>query len=321
MTAVNPYYEETTYFLSRRIAFRKFLLTPSSKKINNIIGYCIAVAAKKFNIDIYNYVAMSNHLHMVAHDHDATLPFFLADVHRNIAKCLNAELKRFGTFWDSSKPGETMLPTTEDVLDKMLYTMLNPVKAGLVEKHQHWPGLISKPSDFSKTLVFKRPRSYFGLSQKQKNKRLLNKKGRIKDYKAQRVSKLPDTIELKLKIPPGFAHLDEEVFKELLLKEMRSRESEIKIERKGKPVLGRRNVIRMNPFSEPKSKPKKSSLNPRVAGKNKEIYIMTQVMIKNFRIDHGTARLSYKGGDRETEFPYGTFAMRIHHNVNIKGFS
>ena len=102
---------------------------------------------------------------------------------------------------------------------------------------------------------------------------------------------------------------------------MKTGEDEIKILRKGKPVLGRRRVIKTNPFSEPQNKAKRNSLNPRIAGKDKNIYIMAQAELKNFRIEHGKAREQYRDGDRETEFPYGTFAMRIHHKVNIKGFS
>jgi len=46
-------------------------------------------------------------------------------------------------------------------LAKAVYTLTNPVAAGLVTEHHHWPGLISALGRMASPRVFKRPFGFF----------------------------------------------------------------------------------------------------------------------------------------------------------------
>ncbi|MBN2723152.1 MAG: hypothetical protein JXR95_03670 [Deltaproteobacteria bacterium] len=83
---------------------------------------------------------MSNHSHLIYEDGDGDAPVFTAELHRNIAKFMNTNLKRKENFWSSDKPSLPVLGDNNDTLMKIVYTMLNPVKAGLVHLPSLWPG-------------------------------------------------------------------------------------------------------------------------------------------------------------------------------------
>ena len=69
-----------------------------------------------------------------------------------IAKCMNVVLGRWGVFWEPESYSGVQLIEDQDVLEKMLYTLVNPVEAGLVRWGDEWPGF---SPDFS-------PDSYCG---------------------------------------------------------------------------------------------------------------------------------------------------------------
>jgi len=295
MSLVNAYYPDTTYLLTRRIKDRYFYLTPKHDDIAPMIGYAMAYAAKKHNITVFAYSGMSNHTHLTVHDNEGNLPLFMRDMNRMIAVYIN---KKFGfteNVWSSQKPGFTILPETQDVMNKILYTLLNPVQAGLVDNHVNWPGLMMKPRHIlKKSVVFKRPKQHFS-----KN------------------TKFPKEVELKIGVPEGFKDITKESYVQYLQEKLKENEKDIKLARGNKKFLGRRGVKKFHHKYQPETNPGKRKLNPRVAGKNREILIMWKIAIRNFRLAYREAWEEYKAGNRNVLFPYGTYKMRIEHNVNV----
>ena len=132
----------TTYFVTRRCSEQRFFLNPSPKT-NAIFAFCLAWAAKVYGIQLHAFCVMSNHWHAVLTDPYGRLPQFMEHVHKYVAKCLNLSLMRQESLWSSHGYSAVVLPTEVEVLDKMVYTLGNPVKAGLVQKARDWPGLSS----------------------------------------------------------------------------------------------------------------------------------------------------------------------------------
>ena len=120
-----------------------------------IFTYCLAIAAEKYGILVHAITVLSNHSHIICSDPQGRLPEFMGDLHKLVAKCLNASMGRWENFWASEKPSAVALEKEEDVWDKLVYTACNPVAAGLVAKAEKWPG----PVAFfpGKTLHAKRP--------------------------------------------------------------------------------------------------------------------------------------------------------------------
>jgi len=75
--------------LTRRVRQRVLLLRPS-KKTNQLVGYVLAVFARKYGIKIMAVDVLSNHWHVVVHDPDGNVVEFQRDCHQFIARGLNA---------------------------------------------------------------------------------------------------------------------------------------------------------------------------------------------------------------------------------------
>ena len=58
-----------------------------------------------------------------------------------MAKAVNASLGRWENLFATEQPSAVRLEHPDDVIDKMLYTLLNPVESGLVKQAEKWPGL------------------------------------------------------------------------------------------------------------------------------------------------------------------------------------
>ncbi len=83
---------------------------------------------------------MSTHLHLVVTDENGVLPSFLQFFHRIVA--LGAKVLRAweGPVWDHEPTSVVRLTTREAVVEKIAYTLANPVAAGLVRHAHEWPG-------------------------------------------------------------------------------------------------------------------------------------------------------------------------------------
>ena len=147
--------------ITRRCTQRQFLMRPD-RETNNAFIYCLAVAAERYGIRVLFTVAMSNHHHTGIEDPDGNYPAFLEHFHKLFAKCQNALRGRWENFWSSEQTSVVRLADPDDVVDKMVYALTNPVKDKLVEKAHHWPGASSLDALMhGKTLVASRPRHFF----------------------------------------------------------------------------------------------------------------------------------------------------------------
>jgi hypothetical protein len=146
-----------TYQITRRATQRQYLLRPD-EKTNQIILYCLAEAALRFGIEIHVWVAMSNHYHVVLFDMYGCLPAFLRHLNQMCAKALNARWSRSENLWSTEQPSAVHLVEDSDVLDKSVYSLVNPVAADLVERVADWPGVSSWSAHLDgKPIVIKRP--------------------------------------------------------------------------------------------------------------------------------------------------------------------
>jgi putative transposase len=125
--------------VTRRCTQRQFLLRPD-RDTNNAFIYCLAVAAKRYAIDVLDFIQMSNHLHDEIYDRHGNAPAFYEHFHKLLAKCMNAMRGRWENFFSSEQVCVVRLETRDDVIDKLVYIASNPVKDGLVERVDEWPG-------------------------------------------------------------------------------------------------------------------------------------------------------------------------------------
>ena len=150
------------------------------------------------------------------------------------------------------------------------------------------------PNQLGKTLVIKRPKTYF-----------------------RQDGPMPASVELVFHKPPHFDHLSMEEYRALVARRLRAKEDELIAQRRaeGKRVLGRRRVLRQSHEDSPRSREPRRVRRPRLAAKSLWRRLEAIRRLKDFIKAHAEALAVWRSGDRNVEFPYGTYAMRVIHGV------
>jgi REP element-mobilizing transposase RayT len=264
---------------------RLHLLKPTSLT-NQILGYVLARAASRSGVLLHSYCFMSSHYHLVLTDPEARLPAFMEDLDSLISRAINASYGRWGYVWECGSYGATLLDSPTDILDACVYTLANPVKAGLVRRSRQWPGLCSRPSQIGETLEFERPNHFFSKQGQQ-----------------------PDALQLRLVKPPGFASSAE--FGQQLGAALTEREDALAAT--GMRPLGRARLRKLNPLSAPTTWAPHRALRPRFAAKTPGRLQVLVARLGAFLAEHQAALLAWRDGHREALFPEGTYLMRVRH--------
>ncbi len=254
---------------------------------NESFIYCLAVAAEKYQIDVLFTVAMSNHHHTGIVDNHGNFPAFLEYFHKFFAKCMNAHRGRWANFWSSEQTNAVRLVSPEALLDKLIYSVCNPVKAGLVERAKDWPGVSSlKEMLGCQKLSAKRPEHFFRPN-----------------------GGIPKEATLRFVRPPGFEHLSKEEWCQLLRERVAQREKQHRGELSAlkRRVLGVRKVERQAWWQRPKSKEPRRKLVPQVASKNKWRRIEALLQNRSFLSAYKSARTALKAGTTDVLCPPGTY--------------
>jgi REP element-mobilizing transposase RayT len=265
------------------------LLRPS-KLVNQVFMYCLAVAAEKYEVDICSVCVMSNHWHAVIYDRDGRYPEYLAWVHRMTAKCINASLGRWENVWAAEQPSMVRLEEDVDVIDKIVYCLTNPVKAGLVRSHRQWPGVILGPESWGREIRTRRPRLIFG-------------EGGIS----------PEEAVITLKRPPIQSSLSDENLRGKLQEEVAAETKRLvqKMKRKGRSFLGRIGVLQQRPTDRPRSGHRRRGFHPQVAAKNRWRRVEALRRLRSFLEAYRAAFAQWRAGVKGVIFPAGTYALRF----------
>ena len=298
MTLPRRIIEGKTYMVTRRCTQRTFLLAPS-RHVNHVFEYSMAYAAEKYDIALHAFVVMSNHFHMLLTDKYANLPKFMHSLDRTVAAAMNSKYGRWENFWAPGSYSMQELRTYKDVIYKLEYILLNPVRARLVQRPGHWPGLTSVNIGFGEKRTVKRPDWFF------------NKKG-----------KLPKEVTWRLVKPPMFRRtrcrdLDQEVRERV---ERRAKELVKEVRAKGGKFLGKKKVLKIRPLSRPWTRERRRGLSPRVSAKAKEERLKALSDLYEFHRKYRKALKRWLSGDRKVVFPCGTYKMRVFFHVACEPF-
>jgi hypothetical protein len=283
-----PIVRGATSLVTRRISQRQFLLKPS-ELTNRIFGYCLAYASLRTGILIHAVMVMSNHYHLVVTDPEGVLPSFMERLNKLVAKCMNASLGRWENLWATEPPSYVRLIGADAILDKIAYTVANPVEAGLVERGAEWPGVVHyKPGSFR----VKRPPVFF-----------------------RPEGGMPDELVLEI-VPPPLEGMTPDEATRAVAGAVRAREEALRQQarRQGRKFLGAHAVLRQKVLAGPTTPEPRRVLSPQVATRNKWLRIEALTRNRAFVVAYRDALARWKI-DRTVEFPAGTFAMRLRHQV------
>jgi len=275
--------------ITRRCAQRQFLLRPS-KEVNQLFLYALAYAAERFSIDVHAFCVLSNHYHLIVTDRGGELPEFLHWLNGTVARALNAYHGRWENFWAPGSYSAVELVEQKDVIEKILYVLVNPVAAGLVSDAAEWPGLRSSPRDIGERLEVERPRFFF-----------------------RQNGSLPDCVALNI-TRPGAVRDSDEAFARLVESRLIAKETQVRanLANQQRKFLGKRDVLEQSIYERPKNPEPRRRLNPRVACRDKWNRIEALKKYQEFLKQYRLALRSFCEGLRDALFPRGTYWMRVH---------
>ena len=283
--------------ITRRVRSRQFLLHPC-KNTSQIILYIVAVVASRYAIEIHSLVVLSDHWHLTITDPEGRVCDFTRDCHSTIARALNAEYGDVESLWASRQTSHVICEEPGDLVDKIVYSMVNPVKAGLVAHGRSWPGIRkawpSKPMTVQRTGTF---------------------------FRNANDEAWPETVVLEFARPPGYEELDDEQLAGMIDEAVLTREKEHRqdVGRRGERFLGRRNVLRQSRYDTARSREETFGLSPRVACKDRarriERLARNRVWLEAYKL----ALEKWREGDRTVTFPHGTYKMRVLHGARCAG--
>ena len=292
-----------TLAVCRRNTQQTFFLTPC-RKVNQAYLYLLGYTAEKYGIDLHAFCAMSNHHHLNLTDPRGNLPDFCQNFHSLLARCLNNHYDRSENFWSGAasynacllgiKGEADIVEYAHDSLQKMIYTIVNPVRAALVNEARKWPGANSIHYRFGQTVEFERPDWFF------------RAKG-----------PMPAKSQITLVQPPGWEHLSGHEMDTAVRQATWERTLEIRRELKadGRKFLGAHTVLRQNPFTTLGPKPAEHKPIPHVASSDPKRRKQLKELLRNFRAEYKAALRAFLDGDRDAVFPHGTYHMHRRYNV------
>lgn len=297
MTLARPVYPRSTSMTTRRCTQRQYLLRPDAET-NNAFLYCLIVAAQKYQIDVLDFVQMSNHLHDGIYDRHGNGPAFYEHFHKLLAKCVNALRGRWENVFASEQVCVVRLEGTEELIDKLVYIATNPVKAGLVERVDEWPGASGYHAFVEgKVLRAKRPRHFFSEH-----------------------GTMPEEVSLRLRIPPELG--DHDVIVAAVKARVRQveRAEARKRAESGQRVLGRYAVLRQSWRDSPTSREPRRGLRPTFVARSIWALLERSQRKRRWQSEYRQCRDLLLAGARAV-FPHGTYWLRRFFGVEVKPIS
>jgi REP element-mobilizing transposase RayT len=273
---------------------RTFRLRPS-EETNQTYLYSLAWAAVKTGVIIHAACVMSNHHHIVLTDVRGMLPDFLRELHRTVAKALNAAQGEWENLWSAESCHTLELGADEDVIDKIAYVAANPTEAGLVESPQEWPGVMLLPEADVRALEINRPTTYFA-------------DGTI----------FPETVTLRVSPvmakTPSDANIVQRVAGAIQQAVARARNAILAC---GRRFLGHGGVLSHSFRKRAESFEPRRGPIPKVRARNRSLLRAMLARYSVFWAEYREALEAWRAGDRSVVFPFGTWGMRLFHSAAV----
>ena len=283
MTEPRQHVPGQTALITRRTVLGLFLLRPDDY-INQALRYETAKAAGRYDQHIHAACGLSNHVRLVATDTTGDRSDFMRDAMSGTARSRNRNLGRRGIFWGGGQYGDTVVLSENKLEQKLLDTWLKPVKAGLVEHLEDWPGFMILPRHWGETMKVAVPPKYYGRNS-------------------------PDVIEFTPQPPPGYDHMSLEEVKTYFQKLLDEAQQRIHDEHPDRSYKGAQVVRAENPMNMPDKKAPKAGLMPRYASDDEEMLHLANQQYRRFVDAYETQRQRWLKGQNAT-FPTGTIQLR-----------
>ena len=248
---------EAFWFVTVRCVRSEYRLRPDHER-KELVGHWLARAQRRHpGVRLIAGVQMSNHLHLLVQDRWGELSGFMEYALGHLAKDLNRlDGVRGPVFERRFTPIATL--DEQALLDRIAYTLTNPMAAGLVRHPNDWPGLLlvgRGPGQPTRTSFRRLRRTEFEQARQRARRFRLEPPCR-KDFLEE--------ADLELELPEGIEshHVQSRTDERI---------ARLKAERNGLPALGRRRVLQLSPFERPRQT--KRSPRPLCHASSREMWL------------------------------------------------
>jgi len=131
---------DTYYLVTTRCHQARFFLRPESALNKSVLEWLARVQRQYPDVHIHAVCVMSNHLHILLHDACGELASWASYFFGNLARAVNQVRERRGVVFERRYAAEPVLDDAA-LLDRLVYVVTNPAKAGLCEEARQWPGV------------------------------------------------------------------------------------------------------------------------------------------------------------------------------------
>ena len=241
-------------------------------------------------VKVHGWVVMSNHLHLVVTDTYGERPRFMGLLNTELGKAASQLIGRWGGFWEPGRSYSAVeLLDRKAVIEKLAYTLANPVLPRLVRSARRWPGATSVRLRFGDVVLAPRPSGGYYANSCQ-----------------------PESYSLRLEAPPGMDPVECQMEVRSLMREL-EREAEQEVRVQGGKFLGEKRVLRQNPYDSPSSWEKRRGRNPTFASRDKWARIEAAQRNRGWLSGYKAALVAWRDGIRDVVFPAGTWLMVQRH--------
>jgi len=294
---------DTVWFITSRTNRSELWFIHCPKLIERMKAY-LAKYVEKHSVIIYAHCIVGNHFHLIAKFPLRNKAAFMRDLNSITARLVRKYQRNFGSGTLFSRPHHALaLLDNNAIEDKFLYTLLNFVSSGIVERIGDHPdsfGTFDPVTGISRTFKIICWRTY-------RDKKRYNKKLKPSDFEKK--------YTLTYTRLPGYEHLSQKEYEKLLRKKIEDRRCQLVEERfkAGKGFLGIKKLKEQTPGQKPKTTKtsSESSFMPIVqcsCPKLKEEYLKFYFdTVAEFR----ACFKKLKQGKQNVTFPSGTYPPRI----------
>jgi putative transposase len=291
MSRPRPVFAGDVIHIQRRTRDGRFFLIPHRATIA-LVQYAYAVSAARHGLSLHAFCMMSNHVHIIATDHEGRHPEFTAYAHRIIALGLKAMYNVDGAIWQEGGASVQRLIGAKAVVEAMAYLRVNPVAAGCVRHERDYPAVFGvSPAnapleDFS--VVVARP-DCLGTA-----------------------SSMPEESEFTCTAPESLVHdLGREAGHNRLSEAVDRLRNDSRRARdlQGLGFLGIRRVLRASVWTRPSQIAQRNGYIATFKGVVADAIALAKNTLIWFRRAYANALAAFREGRRDVEFPPGTYLM------------
>jgi hypothetical protein len=306
VTATRIVVRGATTAITRRTNLRKAFLAPWDPLVQQCWLYALADAQRLLGFALHHTVLNVTHHHTSATLEEPVLGEITRRVHHDMSCAINTLLahERYDAprnVFDGRQAHCMRLVDAAAQASHLTYEYLNPVAAGLVARPEDMPGVVLDWGHWkSGGIAVRRPKVYFGKSR-------------------------PEELWLELTPPPRLMRAFDCDLDALVYHMRRLSDDGLRAlrEKRSRAPLGAYKLQRMHPWMEPKTlaepggRPVPSFKIGARGLTGARMAAQGAGETHDFRRGHEVSRLGRLAADHDVEFPYGTYAMRVFHNVKV----